>query len=231
LVTGGPGFTRLIAAFYIRQTEGSAASDAVEFTHKSFGEYLTARRLVREISDLHLELQRAGRYKEHDALDDWARLTSAQTITTDLLRFFQDEIRLRPMRDVSAWQKTLTDLLNLELKTGFPLGGLSADGFRAAERQARNAEIALLSALSSTSRSVHQTAAVEWDHSYSAQELISRVYPSISQCSMSSDGTGAWKTSAISLALLIATHKQLYSGIFQISIWITARSERVNSSW
>jgi hypothetical protein len=31
LVTGGPGFTRLIAAFYIRQTEGSTTNDAVEF--------------------------------------------------------------------------------------------------------------------------------------------------------------------------------------------------------
>jgi hypothetical protein len=42
------GVTRLLTAFYFRQCEGLRQGEKTfEFTHKSFGEYLTARRLVR----------------------------------------------------------------------------------------------------------------------------------------------------------------------------------------
>jgi hypothetical protein len=51
------GFSRLIAAFYFQATERDTVSgQAFEFTHKSFGEYLTARRLVREIRDINAAL-------------------------------------------------------------------------------------------------------------------------------------------------------------------------------
>ena len=44
------GVTRLLAAFFFRQYGQSASGDPTfEFTHKSFGEYLTAKRIVRAI--------------------------------------------------------------------------------------------------------------------------------------------------------------------------------------
>ena len=175
LVTGGPGFTRLIAAFYIRQTEGSATSDAVEFTHKSFGEYLTSRRLVREISDLHQELQRGGRYKEDDALGDWAKLTSGQAMTMDLLRFLRDEVALRPKYDVTSWQATLTRLFDLELRAGFPLTALPSEGFREAEQRSKNAEEALLAVVNACARVTEERVAVEWPHIISAGDMLHRL--------------------------------------------------------
>ena len=41
------GVTRLLTAFYFRRAEGVQGTEpAFEFSHKSFGEYLVARRLV-----------------------------------------------------------------------------------------------------------------------------------------------------------------------------------------
>ena len=45
------GVTRLLTAFYFKQTGFEESGDrAFEFTHKSFGEYLVARRFVRFVS-------------------------------------------------------------------------------------------------------------------------------------------------------------------------------------
>jgi NACHT domain len=108
LVTNGPGFTRLIAAFYIGRIEGSGTSDAIEFTHKSFGEYLTARRLVREIGRISNGRRvSADYYSERQALEEWAKLTSTQAMTMDLLRFLRDEAKLRSEDEVVAWQRPL----------------------------------------------------------------------------------------------------------------------------
>ena len=53
------GVTRLLTAFYFRQSENHQDGDPTfEFTHKSFGEYLTARRIVRLLLVIQEELQR-----------------------------------------------------------------------------------------------------------------------------------------------------------------------------
>ena len=70
------GTTKLIAAFYFQQAEASRRRDAIEFTHKSFGEYLTARRLVRAAAEIHEELSRnSPRYGEYEAVAEWFALT------------------------------------------------------------------------------------------------------------------------------------------------------------
>jgi uncharacterized protein YjbI with pentapeptide repeats len=174
LVTGGPGFTRLIAAFYIRQTEASA--DAVEFTHKSFGEYLTARRLVREIGRISKgRRDNADFYSDQQALADWARLTSSQAISMELLRFLRDDVALHPIEAVEVWQPTLTSLFNLELRNGFPLAALASDCFREAERRSRNSEEALLAALNACARVTKGRVVVEWPDLISAGDMLHRL--------------------------------------------------------
>jgi uncharacterized protein YjbI with pentapeptide repeats len=176
LVTGGPGFTRLIAAFYIRQTDASAASDAVEFTHKSFGEYLTARRLVREIERVckgrHIS---AEYYSEQQALEEWAKLTSAQAMTMELLRFVRDEVALRPKETAEIWRATLTGLFNLELRYGLPLTAFPPGGFREAERRSRNAEETLLAAVNACARATKERMAIDWPHNTSANDMLHRL--------------------------------------------------------
>ena len=52
------GVTRLLTAFYFRQAGDVRGEKTFEFTHKSFGEYLTARRLVRMLDWVQTQLDR-----------------------------------------------------------------------------------------------------------------------------------------------------------------------------
>lgn len=56
------GVSRLLTAFYFRQSDKMQEGEKTfEFTHKSFGEYLTAKRIVRTVSLLHDAINEAGR--------------------------------------------------------------------------------------------------------------------------------------------------------------------------
>ncbi|MEM7760922.1 MAG: NACHT domain-containing protein [Cyanobacteria bacterium P01_A01_bin.40] len=62
------GVTNLLTAFYFRQSGFSNDGDRTfEFTHKSFGEYLTARRIVRELAKINKQLKA----REDDPDEGW----------------------------------------------------------------------------------------------------------------------------------------------------------------
>jgi hypothetical protein len=175
------------------------------FTHKSFGEYLTGRRLVREVARICKgRCDNADYYSEQQALAEWAKVTGAQAMSMDLLRFLRDEVALRPEPDVRTWQETLTSLCNSELRTGFPVIALPADGFREMERRARNAEIAFVGMLSSVGTSINGVAPIKWDHEYSAQELISRIYNFFPDAGFATSMFGCWRTSKKDLRDLLS---------------------------
>lgn len=52
------GVTRLLMAFYFREFDGNKGDKTFEFTHKSFGEYLTARRIMLELEIMLDEVER-----------------------------------------------------------------------------------------------------------------------------------------------------------------------------
>ncbi|WP_062289602.1 NACHT domain-containing protein [Nostoc piscinale] len=56
------GITRLLTAFYFRKSGYKQDEETFEFTHKSFGEYLTARRIVWEVKRLY-EMQELSKKK------------------------------------------------------------------------------------------------------------------------------------------------------------------------
>ena len=60
------GVTRLLTAFYFRGS-GFSVNETFEFTHKSFGEYLTAKRIVRTIKKIHKKIEQ----HETDYDDGW----------------------------------------------------------------------------------------------------------------------------------------------------------------
>ena len=76
----------MLLAFYFRQSGHRVTGDKTfEFTHKSFGEYLTARRIVRGVQLMHDELKRRREYiesgwDERDALTYWAKLCGPTTM-------------------------------------------------------------------------------------------------------------------------------------------------------
>ncbi|MFZ6723185.1 hypothetical protein [Undibacterium sp. Ji49W] len=74
------GVTKLLAAFFFRRNGENVGEDAVFiFTHKSFGEYLTARRIVRGLETLVLQRDRRRKsaddgYDVNQALVFWLKL-------------------------------------------------------------------------------------------------------------------------------------------------------------
>jgi NACHT N-terminal Helical domain 3 len=79
------GAISLLAAFYFRQAGHIPGGERTfEFTHKSFGEYLTARRIVRavaEINDDRSDKTRRHRpWSEEAALIEWCRMTGPSVL-------------------------------------------------------------------------------------------------------------------------------------------------------
>jgi hypothetical protein len=122
--------TRLMTAFYFRQSGHDHSGDKTfEFTHKSFGEYLTARRIVQEVDYIHRKLK--GRFNdtyenwdERSALHRWTLVCGASVMDVYLFNFVMDEMRLHQKQnpdDVVAWQQTLSDLFSFMLRQGMPM--------------------------------------------------------------------------------------------------------------
>ena len=157
------GVTRLLTAFYFRQAGEAEGEKTFEFTHKSFGEYLTARRLVRMLEKVQTMLDRREHdpddgWSERDALKHWAELCGTTTIDDYLYEFIQNEVRLHQSTEWEAWQKTLVRLIESAVTNGMPMEELDYSSiknnirmekrklsyFQVMLEQSRNAEEALV---------------------------------------------------------------------------------------
>jgi hypothetical protein len=152
------GVTRLLLAFYFRQSGSLSNGDKTfEFTHKSFGEYLTARRIVRGINRIHEELETRKRtfdrgWDEKQALKYWAELCGPSSMDQYLVDFLRNEVRMCDPALVSQWQKTICRLIDVVLRQGLPMEQLSLPTYYEANRQAKNAEEILLAAVNACAR-------------------------------------------------------------------------------
>ncbi|XGV96351.1 MAG: pentapeptide repeat-containing protein [Leptolyngbya sp. BL-A-14] len=164
--------TRLLTAFYFRQSGHDHAGDKTfEFTHKSFGEYLAARRIVQEVQYIHRKLQ--DRYNdsydnwdERSALYRWAIVCGPSAMDEYLFNFVLDEIYLQNLSDVAKWQQTLCHLIGFMLRHGMPMEDVkSSHGFKEKSQQARNAEEALLAVLNACARVTEERSTVDWGNS------------------------------------------------------------------
>ena len=163
------GVTRLLTAFYFRQQGGVQNGEKTfEFTHKSFGEYLTAKAIVRGVEriqkqlEFHAEDCESG-WDEREALKFWAELCGKTAIDDYLYGFIRDEIQLRDNLTVQKWQQTFCRLIEVMLCHGMPMERLTPRlSYQVECYQARNAEEALLAVLSSCSRATQQLSTINW---------------------------------------------------------------------
>ncbi|MEM6518914.1 MAG: pentapeptide repeat-containing protein [Cyanobacteria bacterium P01_C01_bin.70] len=163
--------TRLMTAFYFRQSGHDYSGDKTfEFTHKSFGEYLTARRIVQEVQYIHRKLQ--DRYQdsyenwdERSALHRWALVCGTSAMDEDLFSFVLGEIYLHHQQkkaDVTAWQQTLCHLISFVIEYGMPMERLNPrPNFHVEREQARNSEEALLALLNSCAQTNKSISTIE----------------------------------------------------------------------
>ena len=161
------GVTRLLAAFFFRQYGQRTSGDRTfVFTHKSFGEYLTARRVVRAVERINRELNdRADDpdrgWDERDALKHWAQICGPSAVTPYLHVFLLNEIKLRSAEELAQWQERLAKLFNYMLQHGMPMEQLQIGSFKKSLFQSRNAEEALLVVLNACARITEQVIPIE----------------------------------------------------------------------
>jgi len=163
------GITRLLAAFFFRQHGERPKGDRTfVFTHKSFGEYLAARRLVHAMQEIVEELQRrtdkGGNkgWSEADALQHWAKWCGPTAMSPYIHTFLLDEIALLNTKETYQWQQHFTRLFTYLMRYGMPMERLQLPSFQDDLFQSRNAEEALLAALNSCARVTQQVSQVEY---------------------------------------------------------------------
>lgn len=130
------GVTRLLAAFFFRQYGQRPGGDPTfVFTHKSFGEYLAARRIVRAIERVVRELERRTTnpdegWDEKEALKHWAQVCGPSPVSQYLHSFLLNEIKLRPDSELGQTQTRLGKLFGHVLQHGMPMEQIRLGSFK-----------------------------------------------------------------------------------------------------
>ncbi|MGP1386305.1 MAG: pentapeptide repeat-containing protein [Thainema sp.] len=172
------GVTRLLAAFYFRQSGGVRDGERTfEFTHKSFGEYLTARRIVRCIARIHSKMNESDIdecWDAHQALVHWAQVCASPTrMSSYLFDFLKDEAKLQTTETLVKWQQTLVHLVNRMIRSWMPMEELTPRGtFRSEAIRSRHAEEALFAALHACAHVTKHPSNIDWPWPQSFGGLI-----------------------------------------------------------
>jgi uncharacterized protein YjbI with pentapeptide repeats len=95
---------------------------------------------------------------------------------SELFRFLRDELAMPDWANQLAdWQNVLVRMMNFLLREGVPVRALEQISFRRAESQMRNAEEALLAALSICSKLTERLAPLEWPNTHAAGAMVHRL--------------------------------------------------------
>jgi energy-coupling factor transporter ATP-binding protein EcfA2 len=162
------GVNATLTAFYFRQSGIHGSEPTFEFTHKSFGEYLTTRRIVRELGLIQQQLSQHRKdpdigWDEKECLKRWVIICGSSPLDEYLLKFLRDEIRLQNKEHVRQWQQTLCDLIGFMLWHGMPMEKLDPrPRYLEETRQSRNAEEALLAVLSCCAYYTETISQIKW---------------------------------------------------------------------
>lgn len=192
------GVTRLLAAFFFRQYGRRSTGDPTfVFTHKSFGEYLAARRLVRAMERVTRERDR--RYKsadegwdERDALKHWVQICGPSRMSHYLRDLLVNEVRLRRTEDIVKMQDCLTELFSYVLGEGMPMEMIPGQTFRIASFQSRNAEESILVALNACAVATQRVSQLQhpertafgtWFRRIQGQRMGGESYPALESLS------------------------------------------------
>ncbi|MEB3190399.1 MAG: pentapeptide repeat-containing protein [Snowella sp.] len=178
--SGSQGVTQLLTAFYFRQQGVQGTEKTFEFTHKSFREYLTVRRIITEIEAIEEELERHHRYpgrgwNEPKCLRRWAVLCGAEAMDHYLFDWLLGEIQLRSIEQVKRWQKLFCDLISYMLRQGMPMEKLDGLTFLQMSQQSRHAEEALLAILNICARVTKIISKIEWENPESFGQWLSKL--------------------------------------------------------
>jgi uncharacterized protein YjbI with pentapeptide repeats len=178
------GITNLMTAFYFRQSAGIAADKTFEFTHKSFSEYLIARRFLATMKRMYekwvlFEKNDEDGWNEIRCLKEFFSITSETAVDEFILQFLRREIQFETDKNqLVAMQKMFAHLIGFSLKRGFPLEELiqgNRSTFQAEVLQARNTEEALFVAANLCARMTQERTKIKFPTPNAMGNLIRRV--------------------------------------------------------
>lgn len=148
------GVVRLLMAFYFREFDGNQGNKSFEFTHKSFGEYLTARRIMLELEIMLEEVERGRKrpgsgWTLEDAFEKWIRLCGSQPLDEYLRNFLSGELQVLVEAEdgllrVENYQKLLIELIQMAVNGQSPVKKLGLESFNEDLMYSCNSEVALL---------------------------------------------------------------------------------------
>ncbi|RVU86454.1 NACHT domain-containing protein [Leucothrix sargassi] len=163
------GVVRLLTAFYFREFGKDDTGDKTfEFTHKSFGEYLTARRIIRQVKLTSDEISRnlehgEGGWLPEEALLKWIKICGPTAIDKYLIRFIIDEIKLEGnIKTVENWQSIFLELLSFAISKNSPMENAGLNSFSEMMKHSRNSEESLLVIHSACADRTQEVLKVNW---------------------------------------------------------------------
>ncbi len=133
------GLLKVFVGFYIQARQIRPGEEAFEFTHKSFGEYLAARRMVRAVVESHEGwlARRNGKsygYDDKGVLAEWAKVFGPTRLTHEVNKFLRQWLRVthtdegHPRFDrerLSSLRGFVVALINHVLREGMPMERLT----------------------------------------------------------------------------------------------------------
>ena len=153
------GISRLFIAFYFRKSDKCRkdGDPTYEFTHKSFEEYLVAKRIVRLVETIQIQMDMKNDnddlgWNKKDALVRFTEICGPSPMGMNLLNFIRDEIGLWGKTMAADWQKTLTKLFNHMLAHSMPMERIKPDNFHEAKIWERNAGETLMAVMNACCR-------------------------------------------------------------------------------
>lgn len=179
------GVVSLLAAFYFRQAgQNVSGSQTFEFTHKSFGEYLTAKRIVNKVLQINKNLaENENNFDEgwnaKRCLSEWIKIFGPKNIDYDMVKFLDNEIRIQfkdTPQKIEQSQQTIIKLINHILREGMPFEEIAPrPSYQSEWEQSINAEKALLVLLGIIANVTDTVSKIKWPNFTSFGDWISKL--------------------------------------------------------
>ena len=179
------GIISLLAAFYFSQTSrNNNDTKTFEFTHKSFGEYLTSKGILNKLIQININynLRISSNNQGWDVyrcLVEWIKIFGTKEIDDDLVKFIKNEIELlfeEERKIIIQMQDTIIKLINYTLKYGMPMEIISnKPSYYEINNQAINSEKALLIILGIISNQTKVVSDIQFPTNTSFGEWLSRL--------------------------------------------------------
>ncbi|MBE9156831.1 pentapeptide repeat-containing protein [Nodosilinea sp. LEGE 06152] len=172
------GVTRLLTAFYFRQSDIQGSEATFEFTHKSFAEYLIARRIVLELNLIQEEFSRHCEnidvgWDEKECLKRWITLCGIIELDKYILIFLRAEVACQDISKILSWQKVLCEIFAFGLRYGMPMEYLKdRPGLLIEIQMSQNSEFALLACINACSRVSKVALKIDWPSSHCFSKWI-----------------------------------------------------------